>query len=187
MNHNKFQRITISGGEPTLHPDFFELVGIASKQAKNVIFSTNGILLKRARKIFSSFPNVTLAISLHGIKEIHDRFVGLRGAFDSVIRCIESAIDIGIPVHVYTIITRETLESIEQLSNVLRLYKIKEHRLNLVKPSGRVLTCRVSYSEVLSKIRRINLPYKISIKRRDQPFLFVNAFGKEEIRNVRRY
>jgi len=187
IEKNNFSRVTITGGEPTLHPDLFDMIRISSKKASNIIFSTNGILLKTIGKVFMNFSNVTLAISLHGPKEIHDKFVGFIGAYNRVIKCIQIAMANKIPIHVYSTITREILNSLEELCEILTAFNIKEHRLNLIKPKGRIQSELASYKDVVIKIRKLNLPYKITIKRRDQPFLFIDVNGKEEIRNVRRY
>jgi len=43
IEKNNFSRVTLTGGEPTLHPDLYNLIKTSSKKASNIIFSTNGI------------------------------------------------------------------------------------------------------------------------------------------------
>lgn len=180
-------RVTITGGEPILHPDIHDLIRLSSKKASNVILSTNGILLEIIENILMNFSNITLAISLHGPSEIHDKFVGVQGAYTQALECIQSAIINKFPIQIFSIMTRTTLNTLQKLCAILKPFKIKEHRLNLIKPSGRIHSEFVSYKDVISKVKTLNLPYKISIKRKDQPFFFINVNGKEEILNVRKY
>jgi hypothetical protein len=79
------------------------------------------------------------------------------------------------------------MNSLSKLCDILSLYKINEHRICLIKPEGRIHGSLVAFREVEERICGLSLPYKISIKRRDQPFIFVNVFGREETKNVRRY
>ena len=187
IEKNNFSRITFSGGEPTLHPDIYDLIKLSSAKTNNIIFSTNGTNLEKIEEILSDFSNIILAISLHGPKDQHDDFVGANGSFDKAIKCIQIAMDNKANIHVYSTVTRETFNTLIKLSEITRAFDIKEHRLNLVKPVGRLLSEFVPYNDVLQMIKSIDLPHKTSVKRRDQPFLFINANGKEKIRNVRRY
>jgi len=183
----RFPRITLTGGEPTLHRDLLKIVDISSKNAERVILSTNGTNLDLIEVAFSKVKNLILAISLHGPEEIHDEFVGIKGSFSKVIKCVHNATSCGIPVQVYSVISKATINSLINLCDIVKSLKITEHRLSLIKPEGIILGYFATFKEVVSGIKDLSIPYKISIKRRDQPFAFVNAFGKEEIKNVRRY
>jgi MoaA/NifB/PqqE/SkfB family radical SAM enzyme len=180
-------RITITGGEPTLHPDLPNILEILSKHAEAVVLSTNGTNLDLLTRLFSRVNNLLLAVSLHGPEPIHDEFVGAPGSFAKVIKCVQSAALFGIPVQVITAICKENLKSLCGLCDIVKALKVTEHRLSLIKPEGRIRGNFVSYREVLSELKNVKIAYKISVKRRDQPFIFVNVLGKEEIKNARRY
>lgn len=58
--------INILGGEPTLHPDFIEIVKFIYNQNKNIIIFTNGTNLSKLKKI--DYLDIKFIISLHYMK-----------------------------------------------------------------------------------------------------------------------
>jgi radical SAM protein with 4Fe4S-binding SPASM domain len=78
----KIPALLVSGGEPLLRKDLFELVAYAKGLGIRPTLSTNGTLITRetAKKIKEAgFTYV--GISLDGIEETNDRFRGEKGAF----------------------------------------------------------------------------------------------------------
>ncbi|MFO1338587.1 MAG: heme d1 biosynthesis radical SAM protein NirJ [Burkholderiaceae bacterium] len=76
--------LILSGGEPLLRPDLFEIAARAKAQGFYVGLSTNGTLIDEAmadRIAATGFDYV--GISLDGLRETHDRFRRLQGAFDA--------------------------------------------------------------------------------------------------------
>lgn len=88
--------ILLSGGEPFLREDFFELIGYAARRGLRVTISTNGTLInkevaRRVKELGVSY----VGISLDGIGETNDRFRGKTGAFESALRGIRNCLEIG--------------------------------------------------------------------------------------------
>lgn len=78
--------ITLFGGEPLLHPDWFSIVRRAKLNGLRVNMITNGTLLHRfANQIIESGID-EIIISLDGPQEIHDEIRNRRGAFNSVMK-----------------------------------------------------------------------------------------------------
>jgi heme d1 biosynthesis radical SAM protein NirJ len=76
--------LILSGGEPLLRPDLFTLATRARAMGFYVGLSTNGTLIDAAmadRIAGTGFDYV--GISLDGLRETHDRFRRLEGAFDA--------------------------------------------------------------------------------------------------------
>lgn len=180
-------RITITGGEPTLSPSLFEILSIANTSSKTIILSTNGYIPKKIEAATTLVNNLIIALSLHGTEDVHDNFVGQKGAFRKTIESIKIATDNAKTVQIFTTITQKTLGCLPQLCDLLSAFPISEQRLNLVKPRGRRFEPSITYKETLSIVKNINAPYRITIKRRDQPFLFVNWQGRKELRHEQRY
>ncbi len=85
-DHGIFQ-VVISGGEPTLHPEFTEICNYAHKKGLYVKILSNGT------KINSDMISKTLideiSISLHSDDPlVHDEFVGVDGSFDETVNSI---------------------------------------------------------------------------------------------------
>ncbi len=81
--------LILSGGEPLLRPDLFEIAARAKAQGFYVALSTNGTLIDApmAERIAQAgFEYV--GISLDGLRDTHDRFRRLSGAFDASLNAL---------------------------------------------------------------------------------------------------
>ncbi|NDP64154.1 heme d1 biosynthesis radical SAM protein NirJ [Polaromonas sp.] len=81
--------LILSGGEPLLRPDLFEIAARAKAQRFYVGLSTNGTLIDEAmaeRVDAAGFNYV--GISLDGLAETHDRFRRMTGAFDKSLAAV---------------------------------------------------------------------------------------------------
>lgn len=178
------QRVTITGGETTLHPNVDELVHFTTKRF-GTILSTNGYYPDQIDNISKkNSKNLIIAISLHGPKHIHDNFVGKNGSFDNAIKSIDLSIKNGALTHVYTTASGLNLNYLADLSQILTGFNIVEHRINQIKKSGRINVNPVSWNEVFGIISKINTPHRTTIKNEGQPFLFVSCHGVMEMKNV---
>jgi radical SAM protein with 4Fe4S-binding SPASM domain len=74
--------VLLSGGEPLIHPRFFDIASYARQQNLRVTLSTNGTLIERetAQRI-KDLGFAYVGISLDGIGATHDHFRGRDGAF----------------------------------------------------------------------------------------------------------
>ena len=75
--------LILSGGEPLLRPDLFDIAARAKAMGFYVGLSSNGTLIDQAmaeRVAAAGFDYV--GISLDGLREAHDKFRRLQGAFD---------------------------------------------------------------------------------------------------------
>ncbi|MFW9617004.1 heme d1 biosynthesis radical SAM protein NirJ [Aquabacterium sp.] len=81
--------LILSGGEPLLRPDLFEIADRARQMGFYVGLSTNGTLIDApmAERIAQAgFDYV--GISLDGLRETHDKFRRLEGAFDASLNAL---------------------------------------------------------------------------------------------------
>ncbi|MCP4104509.1 MAG: radical SAM protein [Desulfobacteraceae bacterium] len=88
MADNNGQFITLSGGEPLVHPEFKKIVQHTSRKT-GIQILTNGTLINREWADFFGDKNISVQISLDGSeKKIHDAVRG-RGSFDKAVRAVE--------------------------------------------------------------------------------------------------
>lgn len=81
--------LILSGGEPLLRPDLFDIAARARDKGFYVALSTNGTLIDEpmAERIAQAgFEYV--GISLDGLRETHDKFRRLEGAFDASLNAL---------------------------------------------------------------------------------------------------
>ncbi len=111
--------LILSGGEPLLRADIFEISARAKKMGFYVGLSTNGTLIT-ADNIGSiaAIGYDYLGISLDGIGAVNDGFRGRKGAFDDALGGIRLARDAGIRLGMrFT----ATMDNIHQLPDMLAL------------------------------------------------------------------
>ena len=103
----KVPAILLSGGEPLLREDIFELAGFAAGKGLRVALSTNGTLIdtEKARRI-KDVGFAEVGISLDGIGVANDRFRRARGAYRAALQGIRSCLALGIRVSLRLTITR---------------------------------------------------------------------------------
>lgn len=87
---NVFPQINLTGGEPLLHPDFFEFATEIRKRNIKLGILTNGTMINEevARKISELNP-VMVQVSLDGNRETHDDIRG-NGNFDKALKGIDN-------------------------------------------------------------------------------------------------
>lgn len=175
-------RITLTGGEPILHTEFFDFVRLALENAEGVVIATNGYQPAIFTNALHGLKPLVVTVSLQGSRDVHDRFVGRIGAFDRAIETIMHCIEQGHRVEVLTTAFIEAIKSLPDLIKYIGNIPINEHRINLVKTRGRIKWEFASWNDCKTAISQLRSHYKFSIKRKDQPFLFIGSDGKEEHR-----
>lgn len=135
--------VNITGGEPTLHPDFLRIVTLLEQRGIHFAIFTNGRWRKPIELIqtlvnFSYFQG--FLISLHGANaKSHDAFSGVPGSFDETIANILLARRIGLPVTMSTVITHQNaceLNNIIALSQNLGISEVTFNRYFLNSQKG---------------------------------------------------
>ncbi len=102
--------LRLSGGEPTLHPEFKYLIDLIDKIGIPFTLFTNA-RWHDSERIINFLHNITenkgLLVSIHGsTSDIHEAFTCVNGSFAETIQNIKRAVDAGINVATSTIITR---------------------------------------------------------------------------------
>jgi MoaA/NifB/PqqE/SkfB family radical SAM enzyme len=110
--------VMLTGGEPMLHPHFFEIGRLTRELGFVVRVRTNGHALakKAARRLINEVQPYAVEVSLHGATaEIHDRQTRVRGSFDRLIANIKTAKDLGLRCEFVTTPTAWNEHQIEDM------------------------------------------------------------------------
>ncbi|MFW6241270.1 MAG: radical SAM protein, partial [Thermodesulfobacteriota bacterium] len=91
--------VLFSGGEPLMRKDLPDLAEYAVKKGMRAVISTNGTLITREKaKMLKEIGLSYVGVSLDGMEEVHDRFRGMEGAFQSAMKGIANCQAEGIKV-----------------------------------------------------------------------------------------
>ncbi len=104
--------VIFSGGEPLLRRDLFEIASVFRGTRTKPALSTNGTLIDEAvAQELKKHGFVYIGVSLDSTRpEWHDRFRGVRGAFEAALRGIKASVEAGLPTGIRTTITRDNVE-----------------------------------------------------------------------------
>ena len=111
----------LTGGEPLVRPDIFEIAGECSKIFSRVALATNGTLVDdqiAGRIVDSGIQRVS--ISLDGARaDTHDSFRGLSGSFDAALRGFDALKRAGVSVQVNVTVTNHNDREMDELLNLV--------------------------------------------------------------------
>ena len=131
--------IILTGGEPLLRPDIFDIARYGTKKGLRMVMAPNGTLItdEIAREMAASGIK-RISISLDGsTKETHDRFRGVEGAFEGALQGIETARKAGVEFQINTTITRTNLSEIPKILDLAIQLGAVAHHIFLLVPTGR--------------------------------------------------
>lgn len=83
--------VSVSGGEPLLHPEIAEIVRGLASQRRWVFLCTNGLLLREKLDLFKPHKRLCFVVHLDGTERVHDQIAGRPGVFAEALRGIREA------------------------------------------------------------------------------------------------
>jgi mycofactocin biosynthetic radical S-adenosylmethionine protein MftC len=130
--------VNIGGGEPTVRPDFWELVDYATEHHVGVKFSTNGVKItpEVARRLAGS-DYVDVQISLDGASaEVNDAVRGA-GSYATALRAMRNLADAGFTgFKISVVMTRHNVAQLDEFQAIADSFDA-QLRITRLRPSGR--------------------------------------------------
>ncbi len=134
-------RISFTGGEPTLHPQFNETLHAIRESGLTVSFVTNGWHFERVWPSLQENRAAVshVAFSLDGItREDHDRWRG-NGSFDRLVRAFTRCYMSKLPFGIKIVIRRDLVDQLEQIAIfAARMGATSLHFAHVMPTSGAV-------------------------------------------------
>ena len=128
----------LTGGEPLVREDIYDIASACSKLFTRVALATNGTLVDDAvaQKIVSSGIQ-RASISIDGATAAtHDAFRGLPGSFDAALRGMDALRAAGIPVQVNVTVALHNLTEIEQILDLAIAHGADAFHVFVLVPVG---------------------------------------------------
>ena len=130
--------LILSGGEPLLRPDLFEIAAHAKSLGFHIALSTNGTLIDTPMALRvrdAGFGYV--GISLDGLAATHDRFRRKEHAFDKSLRALRVLRDLGVKVGVRFTLTQDNAADFEPLLDLVEAERIPRFYFSHLNYAGR--------------------------------------------------
>jgi len=131
--------IILTGGEPLLRGDIFELAVYGTSKGLRMVLATNGTLVTHdvAKKMIASGIK-RVSVSIDGMNAAsHDSFRKVRGAFADALKGIEVLKAAGMEFQINTTITRANLGEIQGILDLAVRLGAAAHHIFLLVPTGR--------------------------------------------------
>ena len=130
--------LILSGGEPLLRSDIYDISRRAKEKGFYVGLSSNGTLINKEN--IGQIAEVGydyVGISLDGIGETHDRFRRMQGAFDASMRAIELCRDLDIKVGIRFTMTADNAHHLPDMLRLLDEHDIDRFYFSHLNYAGR--------------------------------------------------
>ena len=133
-------RLCITGGEPLLYKDFFELVNFADSLGFKWGMTSNGTLITREIAGRLRAANMkTVSVSVDGLRESHEWFRQSPGSFDKTIEGIKNLLEENFFKHVQvtTVVHHENFHELDDMYIFFSKLGIRSWRVINIEPIGR--------------------------------------------------
>ncbi len=134
-----FKIMVLSGGEPLMRPDIYELAAHGTQQGLRVVLGTNGTLLT---------PEVVAKLKQAGVARVgislddtdpavHDEWRRMPGAWEASVRGMRTCLEGGLPFQIHTTVTERNEAIITDLTDLAVELGAVGHHVFFLVPAGR--------------------------------------------------
>jgi heme b synthase len=164
--------IILTGGEPLLREDVFDLAAHGTKKGLRMVMATNGTLLtpEIVEEIEASGIK-RVSISIDGADEVqHDQFRNVPGAFRRAVEGIRLLKEGGVEFQINTTITKHNMHNIGDILDAAVQLGAVAHHIFMLVPTGRAREMvnqeinALEYEELLHWFYRMRDKVPLSLK-----------------------
>ena len=181
-----YEEVVFTGGEPTVHPNFLEMVSTAKKLGFFVQIQTNGRTFSYkdfCQKLIDLGVN-EFGPSLHGASPAtHDFLTSSPGSFDQVIRGIKNLKELNQRVITNSVITSRNFKELPQLARLLVSLGVDQFQLAFVHILGSAAANKdwlvPKKTEIMPEVKkalRIGIKAGINVMTEAIPYCFMRGY-----------
>lgn len=129
----------ITGGEPLLREDLFEIMQVAKEYNIPWGMTTNATLITKEVAIrLKEVGMKTVSVSVDGLKQSHEWFRNSLGSYEKTMQGIQNLLEVGFDhVQITTVIHALNIHELEDMYEVFSKTGIKSWRVINIEPIGR--------------------------------------------------
>ncbi|MDD5669874.1 MAG: radical SAM protein [Candidatus Omnitrophica bacterium] len=155
-----FKILILSGGEPLMRRDIYDLITFASASGVRPVLGTNGTLIDReTARHLKKAGAVRIGISLDSVNaSVHDEFRQESGAWEKTVNAMKICASEGLDFQVHTTLTKYNSKEIECITDFVAAAGSRAHHIFFLVPTGRgkditdVCLDETEYKRVLTAI-----------------------------------
>ena len=132
--------LCITGGEPLLRKDFFEIMEYAYKLGFSWGMTSNGTLIDKETAHRLRLAGMkTISVSIDGLEGTHNEFRRTKDGYARAMTGIQNLIDEGgfRHIQVTTVVTHESIKELDRLLEIFNVIDIDSWRVINLEPIGR--------------------------------------------------
>lgn len=136
-----YRIIVLSGGEPTIHPDFLEIVKSAKSTGyEHVKVISNGRMfyyrgfLEQAIK--AGLDEAVISVHSH-LPSVQDSFAGFKGGFEQTLRGIKNCLQYGLKIRINIVVNNKNVKNLKYSIAFFKDIGVKKIGLLRIMPFGR--------------------------------------------------
>ena len=133
--------LCITGGEPLLRKEIFDIMAYAKKLGFGWGMTSNGTLITKdtARRLYDCGMK-TISVSLDGMKKSHDKFRRTPGGFAKAVEGIKNLLEYDFQaVQITTVVTKKNIGELDEMFELVRKLDVDSWRVINIEPIGRAL------------------------------------------------
>lgn len=134
-----FKIMVLSGGEPLMREDIYDLCRHGTEQGLRVVLGTNGTLITPAvvaRLKAAGLARVGISLD-HIDPAIHDEWRCMPGAWEASVQGMKHCLEGGLPFQIHTTVTERNAQIITQMTDLAGELGAVGHHIFFLVPTGR--------------------------------------------------
>lgn len=152
-------KVDLFGGEPTMHPNFFDILNNIYTKGMECSVATNGRYFSK-RKFFKRVADITkeslyVRTSLYGLSATeHDLATGVKGSYDELMAGLNNIVATDMVCQVNIVITKKNISSLEEMTRLIVNKKVGRIKFGLLINCSSCPTIVPSLSEIRNNLIR---------------------------------
>lgn len=117
-----FKEVDLSGGESSIHENWFEILDYCNSKDLHISCLTNGSTFHNFKFLEKSYNKglKEILFSLHGHnKEVHESITGVKGSYTKIIKAIKNAKELGIKVRINCTINEKNFKCLTEYAELI--------------------------------------------------------------------